>query len=184
MRTWFALRHGFNHRGALAALRDAGVDRLPDLSFSTLRAEGIQVLALDFDGVLASHGRVEVAPELHAWLREACEAFPRIYLLSNEPGPARLAWLNEHFPAIHCITGERKKPYPDGLLAIARHARVAPSVIALVDDRLLTGMLACLLAGARGIYLRQPWIHYRVSPVKEGYFQILRVLERWLAGRT
>jgi len=48
----------------------------------------------------------------------------------------------------------------------------------MVDDRLLTGCLAALVAGARPCYIRRPYISFSHRPLAELFFWMLRRAER------
>ena len=151
------------------------------LNPGTLRQAGIGALALDFDGVLAPHGSPEPLPEAVQWLQRCEEVFPgnKIFILSNKPTDGRRLWFTRHFPAIRFISGVRKKPYPDGINRVAELANVPPSAILMVDDRLLTGCLAALIAGAPPCYIRSPYIALGNHTVAELFFWLLRAGERW-----
>lgn len=173
---------GFRHRSALRRL----LDTTPPVTFiltldpETLRSSGIQALALDFDGVLAGHGFPAPLPEAVAWMKR-CEAIfggDKVFILSNKPTEGRKSWFAEQFPSLRFISGVRKKPYPDGLDKTAELAGVPISSILMVDDRLLTGCLAALLAGARPCYIRNPYASYSHRPVAELFFRLLRMGER------
>jgi hypothetical protein len=142
------------------------------------------VLALDFDGVLAPHAEDVPSPAMAAWLKEAVGIFgpERVFVLTNRPSYARVAWFLQYLPGVRLVTDVRKKPYPDGLLQIASLAGVPPEAVLLVDDRLLTGALAACLAGSRCHYLRWPLMHLKRRPVREAFFQCLRVGERLLVA--
>src|SRR5512137_2699542 len=103
-----------------------------------LKRSGVRILALDFDGVLASHGKKVPLPEAAAWLLRCCDVFgeENIYILSNKPSRERNAWFCANHPKIRFIAGVRKKPYPDGLLKIISLSGVPPTEIMLLDDRL------------------------------------------------
>lgn len=173
---------GFRHRKALRHLLD---NTPPETSILTLdpealRASGVQALALDFDGVLAGHGLPEPLPEAIIWMKR-CEAVfggDKVFILSNKPTEGRKRWFAEQFPALRFIAGVRKKPYPDGLAKTAELAGVPASTILMVDDRLLTGCLAALLAGARPCHIRNPYAAYNHRPVAELFFRLLRMGER------
>lgn len=49
----------------------------------------------------------------------------------------------------------------------------------MVDDRLLTGCLAALGAGARPCCIRQPYISFKQRPLAELFFMLMRRFERW-----
>ncbi len=175
---------GFQHRLELRRLLSStptgtGILKLdPKLLISS----GVTVLALDFDGVLAHHGAPVPLPEAVAWMKR-CEALfggDKIFILSNKPTEGRRKWFAEHFPAMRFISGVRKKPYPDGLNKTAELAGVPISSIMMVDDRLLTGCLAALVAGARPCYIRRPYACFAFRPFAELFFWKLRVMERLL----
>lgn len=173
---------GFRYRRELARILS---ETPPAASISTLdpaelKAQGIAALAIDFDGVLAGHGFPEPLPDAVAWLKR-CEAVfggDRMFILSNKPTDGRRRWFAEQFPAMRFISGVRKKPFPDGLNKTGELAGVPLSSIMMVDDRLLTGCLAALVAGARPCYIRRPYVLLNHLPVAELFFLTLRVLER------
>ena len=145
-----------------------------------LKEQGIAALALDFDGVLAGHGALAPLPEAVAWMKR-CEAIfggGMIFILSNKPTEERRQWFAEHFPAMRFISGVRKKPYPDGINRAGELAGVPTSSIMMVDDRLLTGCLAALEAGARPCYIRRPYASFSYRPFAELFFWKLRLMER------
>jgi len=145
-----------------------------------LKSSGVAALALDFDGVLAHHGAPVPLPEAVEWM-ERCEAIfggERIFILSNKPTEGRRAWFKDHFPSLRLISGVRKKPYPDGLHATGALSGVPLSQILMVDDRLLTGCLAALDAGARPCYIRRPYVAFAHHPLAELFFTLLRRAER------
>jgi predicted HAD superfamily phosphohydrolase YqeG len=153
-----------------------------ELDPETLYVSGIRALALDFDGVLAGHGAAQPLPEAISWMKR-CEAIfggDKIFILSNKPTDGRRRWFAEHFSAMRFIAGVRKKPYPDGLNKTGELAGVPLSSILMVDDRLLTGCLAALVAGARPCYIRNPYASFGHRPVAELFFWLLRGVERLL----
>ncbi|MDD2365705.1 MAG: hypothetical protein PHN84_06025 [Desulfuromonadaceae bacterium] len=175
---------GFAHRKALYQLLAATPENCsvlqldPDQLFSS----GVEALALDFDGVLAAHGAPTPLPETIEWMK-LCEAVfggSRIFILSNKPTEERRRWFTEHFPAMRFISGVRKKPYPDGLLKTAELAGVTLSRVLMVDDRLLTGCLAALVAGARPCYIRNPYVSFGDHMFSEAFFGSIRWVERVL----
>ncbi|MFZ2950081.1 MAG: HAD family hydrolase [Desulfuromonadaceae bacterium] len=173
---------GFHHRRELRQLLDNTPARstILELDPEALHSSGIAALALDFDGVLAGHGAPVPLPEAVAWMKR-CEAVfggDRIFILSNKPTDGRRRWFAEHFPAMRFISGVRKKPYPDGLNRTGELAGVPLSSILMVDDRLLTGCLAALVAGARPCYIRRPYASFSYRPAAELFFWLLRSGER------
>ena len=175
---------GFKHRRELRQLLDSTPTNsgILQLDPEALRSSGIEVLALDFDGVLANHGAAVPLPEAVEWMKR-CEAVfggDMIFILSNKPTDGRRQWFAENFPAMRFIAGVRKKPYPDGLIKTGELAGVPLSSILMVDDRLLTGCLAALVAGARPCYIRNPYACFSFRPFAELFFRMLRVTERLL----
>lgn len=173
---------GFRHRHTLQQLLESTPTsaNILELAPNNLLASGITTLALDFDGVLASHGSLTPLPAAIEWMKRCQAVFggSRIFILSNKPTDQRRAWFAENFPEMRFISGVRKKPYPDGLNRTGELAGVPLSSIAMVDDRLLTGCLAALVAGARPCYIRNPYISFRQRPVAETFFMLLRRAER------
>ena len=175
-------RFGFHYRYQLRQLLEETAINTDILKLDpkTIHAAGVTVLALDFDGVLASHGSPVPLPDAVAWMKR-CEAVfgsDCIFILSNKPTVGRKKWFTENFPAMRFISGVRKKPYPDGLNKTGELAGVPLSSIMMVDDRLLTGCLAALVAGARPSYIRRPYINLAFRPCAELFFWKLRFMER------
>jgi len=173
---------GFHHRKELRDVLDSTAPNSSILKLDpkTLLISGITALALDFDGVLAHHGAPAPLREAIEWIKH-CEAVfggERIFILSNKPTEGRRQWFANHFPAIRLISGVRKKPFPDGLKKTGELAGVPLSQILMVDDRLLTGCLAALVAGARPCYIRQPYVSLSSRPLAELFFMLLRRAER------
>jgi predicted HAD superfamily phosphohydrolase YqeG len=173
---------GFSHRHSLRRLLESTSPSASILSLdpAALSLSGISVLVLDFDGVLAPHGDAVPLPEAILWMKK-CEAVfgaEQIFILSNKPTEERRQWFADHFPAARFISGVRKKPFPDGLKKTGELANVPLSSILMVDDRLLTGCLAAILAGARPCYIRNPYVSLAHRPGAELFFQLLRAGER------
>ena len=173
---------GWRHRRVLRQLvaETPLGQRVLDQEPSALAACGVQALALDFDGVLAPHAADQPLPEVTDWLHRAVAVFgaERVCILSNRPYGPRVDWFAAHFPGIRFVSGVRKKPYPDGLIKTGELASVPLSSILMVDDRLLTGCLSAMLAGARPCYIRNPFRSPQSHPVKELFFMLLRWAER------
>lgn len=177
---------GYRHRRELARLvrLTPPGQTLLSLDPRLLRESGIRALALDFDGVLAHHGAGEPNPEAREWLERAVAVFGagRIAILSNKPTGVRLAWFGLNFPGIRFVSGVRKKPFPDGLLQVSELTATSPAAILMVDDRLLTGCLSAIVAGARPCWINRPFVSCTHRPLAELFFMLLRRLERLLAG--
>lgn len=175
---------GFRYRHLLAAiLRDtpAGI-MVTGISPEELKQKGIKAIALDFDGVLAPHGRPEPLPEAAAWLSHCCAAFGEemVFILSNKPTQERQKWFHSRHPGIRFISGVRKKPYPDGLDQVILISGTDPGEVTLLDDRLLTGVLATCLAGTQVVYINAPYVDLPGNSLKESFFILLRTMERFL----
>ncbi|MBC8017312.1 MAG: hypothetical protein H7X83_02180 [Verrucomicrobia bacterium] len=173
---------GFRNRHELARLlKKTPHDRcILTIDPRTLHTDGVEVLALDFDGVLSPHGFAAPIPQAEEWLTRCVAVFgeDNLFILSNKPTQERKDWFGRHFPAIRFISGVRKKPFPDGLNKIGELARAPLSSILMVDDRLLTGCLAAINAGARPCYIRRPFVSFKHKIVAEAFFMLLRTAER------
>lgn len=158
------------------------INSLDEITFERLEEANVAVLILDFDGVLASHGEKEPNDEAKRWLTDLCSKMgeQRIALLTNKPIPERLHYFKKNFPLIHVVQDVRKKPYPDGIKEIADYKGVHPDRVLLVDDRILTGMLATCLCYSQGWYFRRPYRNVLKRPIKELFFSFLRTIERWI----
>ena len=177
---------GLQHRRQLRRILDETPDStcILNLDPESLKSSGITALALDFDGVLAHHGAPAPLPEAFEWMKR-CEAVfggDQIFILSNKPTEGRRQWFANHFPALRFISGVRKKPFPDGLHKTGELAGIPLSSVLMVDDRLLTGCLAALVAGARPCYIRRPYISFKHRPLAEIFFWLLRSFERCYVG--
>jgi HAD superfamily phosphatase (TIGR01668 family) len=173
---------GTRHRILLRRILDEtpATSNILSLDPSALKSSGIAALALDFDGVLAHHGAPAPLPEAVEWVNRCHAVFggDRIFILSNKPTEGRRQWFAAHFPDIRFISGVRKKPFPDGLIKTGELSGVPLSQILMVDDRLLTGCLAALVAGARPFCIRRPYVSFSHRPLAELFFMLLRRAER------
>ena len=180
----YGLVAGHRQRRALGQLqKQAAKGSTADVDLVALKQTGVKALVFDFDGVLGPHGASQPVAMGQKALTEAQQIFGagHVYILSNNPTSARRSWFSENFPQLIFIDGVRKKPYPDGLLKIAVLGNYQTNQIALLDDRLLTGGLACLDCGARFIYISRPCADYSAHPFKELFFATLRNFEALLA---
>ena len=178
----FSVRMLHRYRHALAEIyyQSPRHYSLYQLSPTQLKQQGVKVLVLDFDGVLAAHGELQPVEELRHWLLECANVFggEQIFVLSNKPLPSRIDYFNHHYPGIRYITEVKKKPYPDGLEKIIALTGFSPGALRLVDDRLLTGALAGCIAQVPIIYISKPYIDWSKRPVQELFFTTLRSFER------
>jgi predicted HAD superfamily phosphohydrolase YqeG len=149
-----------------------------DLNVDNLSKLKIKILVLDFDGVLASHGEEQPNTQVKVWLDNCVETLgvENIFILSNNPLKNRVAYFAKNYKGLVFINSLYKKPYPNGLKKIINLSNVNAENIALVDDRLLTGVLATCIAKTQAIYINKPYIGKRI--VKEIFFMSLRIIER------
>jgi predicted HAD superfamily phosphohydrolase YqeG len=142
----------------------------------------IKVLVLDFDGVLSAHGEPVPNSSAQSWLKRQFEEskLEKIFILTNNPQVERERFFEANFSQILFVSGGRKKPYPDGLLSIIERTGVSPQEVVLIDDRLLTGVLAAQKAGVQGLWVTHPFMNFRKCPIKEMGFFLLRWVEKVL----
>ncbi len=178
----FAMRNGWRQRHRLKEFLtnpSLQLASLNDLTVEMIEAAHVAVVVLDFDGVLAPHDSNRPTPEAHKWLEKLCLSVgePRVAILTNKAKPERLRYFREHFPGIQVVQGVAKKPYPDGIWEIANYRGIESSRLLLIDDRLLTGMLAATLAPCQARYFSKPLKSFRRHFFKEMFFSLLRFLE-------
>jgi len=142
------------------------------------------VVILDYDGVLAAHASPVVHPKVKAWLQQLLQVFPpeRVYILSNKPTWQRAEYIEKTFTGLNFISGVAKKPYPAGILQILQQNDNVAERVLIVDDRLLTGCLAGVIAGVQPWLIMQPWVDFTKRPVRESFFLSLRFIERIILG--
>lgn len=159
---------------------DNFIARLTDLTSEYLSKKYIKYLVLDFDGVIAPHGKQKPHREVYQWFNKFLEYFNQshIFILSNKPTTERLAFFSKKYPQIRFILGVAKKPYPDGLLKIQQLFNCKSNEIALVDDRILTGCLACIIAGCLPIIITEPYVDMKNYNSKEKLLKLLRYVEQ------
>lgn len=183
-RIYFTSRMAFRYRHELALIshRSRPHYQLLHLSLLDLKAQGISVLVLDFDGVLAAHGENKPFEELSEWLQECTKIFSHVFVLSNQSPSRRLAYFECYYPQIKYLTEVRRKPYPDGLEKILALTGQPAHAVMLADDRLLTGALAACITHVQFTYVTRPYCNWSKRPVQEFFFTLLRFLERrWVA---
>ncbi len=148
------------------------------ISLQKLKNMGIKVLVLDFDGVLAAHGEIQPTTKILVWLQTCSTYFEQVFLLSNKPFHHRLNHFQSKYPQVYCITNVAKKPYPEGLNKVKQLSGKLAHEIALVDDRLLTGVLAACIAQTQVVYVTSPYTNLTKRPIAEAFFTTLRFMER------
>lgn len=180
-RIGYAWQQALKHQDALKTFNAPSfqLQRLIEFPVEGLLDPSLGCLVLDFDGVMASHGKIEPHPEVMAWLERirVAQLSHKVVILSNKPLPARIEFMKAHFPLIEFVLASAKKPYPDGLIQIMKERQLPADALVLVDDRLLTGMLASLGAGTRGLWVQYPYQDFKFAPIREAFFAILRGAE-------
>lgn len=185
MRWWYALKNGWNQRAILKRFltdREKQIFSLSEITLDKLDQANVAILVLDFDGVLGPHDALQPLPEAERWLTTLCQNLGehRVAIFTNKPKTERLHYFAQRFPSIFVVQGVKKKPYPDGIWEVANFKGVPPHRVLLLDDRLLTGMLATCLAFSQGWYFCQPYRNVWRHPFKEVFFSFLRGVERTL----
>jgi len=180
----YTLKNTVKHRQQLKKIRHRTPKNLStdNIDPQQLKQQGVHILALDFDGVLASHGEIYPNEILLNWLKKCVTIFgaDNVFILSNKPLPARITYFKQHYAGVRFIAGVKKKPYPDGLEKIIQLSNAQPHTIMLLDDRLLTGALAACIAQVQVTYITQPYVNFKKRPIQESFFWLLRFLERHL----
>lgn len=162
------------------------INHVSELKTEKLKSQGIAAVIIDFDGVLAPHGDLTPTESVLFWLADLTKklADNRIFILSNKPLVVRERYFADLFPKIVFIRAKRKKPYPDGIEEILTRTQLKKTQIALIDDRLATGVLATMIAGIQSYWVVKPCMHWIKRPIRESFFWGLRALEknivRWL----
>ncbi len=179
-RFFYSLMQTWHYRHHLSQVRHA--DSIINLQPQHLIDQGVRVLVLDFDGVLAAHGQTTPRQDVAQWLKTAVDVFgiEQIFILSNKPEQRRADYFAKHFPGLRFISGVRKKPYPDGLEKIIALSQMDFQQVLLVDDRLLTGVLAAQIAGVSVIHIQKPFVNCKKHPIAETFFMLLRRIENLL----
>lgn len=172
----FAIQEGWKHRQALKAIPQA--ENISAIDWQALYQSDIRSIVLDFDGVLAPDNHIQIHNDVYAILKTIKNIFgAHIYILSNKPKEERQAFFTLNFPDIHFIIA-KKKPYPDGLKEIISREQCEPQQVMLIDDRVLTGGLATILAGAKCLLIEKPYVHFQGNALRETAFMLLRTVER------
>lgn len=180
-RSLYTLKQMLKYKKEISAVKyNNCLNEVINLKADNLLSKGIKYLVLDFDGVLASHGKEKPLSQVCQWLTNFAKEFgeENIFILSNKPTQERLEFFQKKYPQIRFIAGVAKKPYPDGMLKIRDIINCKTNEIALVDDRLLTGCLACIIAGSYPILITKPYVDRENYDKKEKFFAFLRKWEQ------
>lgn len=177
-RVIFSMQEAWKHRLALNKLPE--VQTILSIDWQALYQSGIRVIVLDFDGVLAPDNDFKIHDDVYNVLKIIKTIFgSHCYILSNNPKTERQAFFAINFPEISFVVA-KKKPYPDGLKEIIAREQCHPQEVILIDDRLLTGGLATILADTRCLIITKPYICFRQNRLREAAFMGLRFVERML----
>jgi predicted HAD superfamily phosphohydrolase YqeG len=187
-KSWYALSMAWKYRQNLQDYRCLLALQKPvvtELNPIALKSEGVRLMILDFDGVLAAFGETVLAPAIKAWVAQCVSVFGagNILILTNRPTEDRQCYFDEQLPGVKLFWAAKKKPYPDGILAIINLKEMQPENVLVVDDRLLTGILAAIVVNVRGCYITKPLVSWQKRPIQELFFMGLRVIERLMFRR-
>jgi uncharacterized protein len=180
----YAIKHLWLNRKDLSQyLSKPGkhISAVTDLNAAQLNQDNIQAIIFDFDGVLASHGEINIPHNIGSWLRNFLQTYSgQTFLLSNNLFSTRNSYLQTNWPELKIITAARKKPYPDGILRIIKITNLHPQQILMIDDRLGTGILAAYMADIKGLLVTPALSNYSKRPIVETFFATLRLLENFI----
>ena len=182
-RMWFAIKKTWQFRKKLKHIRNGAPNNYDDVTKidgTELVNAGKKGVILDFDGVLAPHGRNIIDKDVEAWLLGNIRKKNNLkfFVLSNKPMRVRENYFADVFPEVEFVSGVKKKPYPDGILKIIKDFNLAPDELVIVDDRLATGGLAGILAKIDIIYIYPPRTDVGSNIMPEIFFKFLRLAER------
>jgi HAD superfamily phosphatase (TIGR01668 family) len=178
----YACVQAWRYRSALASYihnHDLQVASVVDVKPQKLFEQGIQSLIIDFDGVLASHGEIEPTVIATQWLRECCKVFGpnRIFILSNRPTLERKHYFAKYFVGLNFVVATHKKPFPHSILKIIKTTKLSPEEILVLDDRLLTGILAAIISKVRAYLITEPFVDHQHCHKRESIYAFVRRLE-------
>lgn len=175
-RIFFSLQQSIKHRRQLKLLPYA--ENIAIIDWLALYDSGIRVVVLDFDGVLAADKQKQLHVGVDVILNNILRIFgDHVYIFSNQPTVQRKEYFSKYFPRIQFIVA-KKKPYPDGLNEVVRLENVRPEAVILIDDRVLTGGLATILANVKCLLIKKPYVCFSSNILRELIFISLRAVER------
>lgn len=162
------------------------VDRIASVDLNILKNHHISALILDYDGVLCEQDGIEPRTEVINWIDRALLIFgsKRIFILSNNPLPARQDFFNKRFNNQIIFVVNKPKPYPDGIAEIYDYCQLSSSTpiekstLLIFDDRLSTGILAAKIFGIASCLILSPYTNIKKQFIIESWFIMLRKLER------
>ena len=147
-----------------------------------IKEQGIKCLALDMDGVLTAYGEEKLSPSIATWLDHCLQIFGygKVFILSNKSTLGRIEYFSKKFKGLGVMVPERKKPYPDGIQQILQLTKIKAQELLVIDDRLLTGILAAILVNVPARYVTKPMINLHSQTMTELFFIGLRTFEKAL----
>jgi len=179
-RVMFSLRFFIVHRfGIKRIVTSESFDHLWDITLREIEERCVSVIILDFDGVLAPDGYYSPVKKAEDWLSGLSMEARNIkfFVLSNKPMKEREDYFSFKFPNLKFVKGVRKKPYPDGINSIIDAEGVSRSQVLIVDDRLMTGILAAEIANINSIFIQKPLIDFHGNFFNELAFFLLRKID-------
>lgn len=129
------------------------VDRLEDISLTSLWDEGKRLILLDVDNTIVqwkSHG---VQPGVISWLRQAEAVGFRLCMISNTKRPQRLAELSRQLN-VPALRG-RFKPSRHMYRKALREYSVHPDQAVMVGDQILTDVWGANRTGIDAIWVKR-----------------------------
>lgn len=183
---WFVLINGWFYRKVLLWHSHSQSKRaVTEIDCLSLCDEGVEVLVLDFDGVLVAHGKNAVdRTDVDRWLRQAISVFGdrRVFILSNNPSIERKLSLESQYPGVVFVVPARKKPFTDGLEWVRGETGACYQRMLMIDDRLLTGVLSAVLHQSRAVYITEPYADFDHSWIYEIGMRAVRKIERFIVS--
>ena len=148
-----------------------------DITPKLLEQHYIKGLVFDFDGVLNSDNTLFISDKAAFLLKELLDDY-KVAVHSNADLPERKQYFATHFPGVKWVDNPPKKPSPNGLKNLSKYWNLPIESILMIDDRLMTGGLAAFRANSRFAWITSPVTNYRLNPIRELFFSLLRALER------
>lgn len=150
-----------------------------DITYSTLREEGIECIVFDIDDTLTDHlGKIE--DDMYKLLDRIIEKGFKIGIYSN-CSEERFEELQVFFKEYDFFNvRESKKPNPDKYLEILKHYNLEPSQAAMVGDKIGSDLFGAFLAGFKERILVKPYSSIMGGNKGPSFPQLMRMLEKKL----
>lgn len=178
----YTLLQAWRYRRQLACYtREAKLrcDNIINLSPKALLQQGIKAIIIDFDGVLAAYNEIVLPVAVQEWLQECSKYFGsnNVFILSNKPTLARQQYFAKYFSEVNFVVAQYKKPFPHSIFTIIAATKFLAKEIVVVDDRLLTGILAAIISNTQGCFITKPFVRTHNILWLEKLHTFLRWLE-------